>query len=46
MTKTAFNKKSLFTSKLDLKFKKGTSKMEHLKYCLEWCRNLDTSESR
>ena len=46
MAKSLFKKRSIFTTKFDLKFKEGTSKVLHLKYSLElWC-NLNISESR
>jgi hypothetical protein len=32
MVKAAFNKKSLFTSKLDLNFKEDNSEMLHVEY--------------
>jgi hypothetical protein len=36
--RAAFNRKeSLFTSKLDLKFKDETSKMVHLEHRVIWC---------
>ena len=38
MAKSAFNKKkTLFTSKLDLKFEEETSKMLHLEHGFLWC---------
>ena len=38
MAKAAFNKKkTLFTSKLDLKFNEETSKMLHLEHGFVWC---------
>ena len=37
MAKAAFNKKTLFTSKLDLKFEEETSKILYLEHGFVWC---------
>jgi hypothetical protein len=37
MSKAAFNKKTIFTSKLDLNLKEGTSKLLHLEHGFVWC---------
>jgi hypothetical protein len=47
MAKAAFNKKTLFTSKLDLELRKKLVKcLLHLEHSFVWCGNLDSSESR
>ena len=47
MTKVPFNKKkTLFSSKIGLKFEEETGKMLHLKHGFVWCWNLDASVSR
>jgi len=46
MTKTAFkNKKTLFASKFEFKFKEETREMLHSEHGSVWWRNLDISES-
>ena len=46
MEKATFNKKkTVFTSKLDLKFKEETSKLLYLERNFARCWNLDTAES-
>jgi hypothetical protein len=37
MAKAAFNKKTLFTSKLDINLRKKLSKVLHLEHCFLWC---------
>ena len=46
MAKEAFNKKTLFTRKLDLKFKEEISKMVHFEPSFLWCSSLNISEGR
>jgi len=42
MKEAAFNKKTPFISKLDLKYKEETSKVLHLEHSFVQCWNLDT----
>jgi hypothetical protein len=47
MAKAAFNnKRTLFTSKLDLEIRKKLVKCVNKKHSFVWCRNLDSSETR
>jgi hypothetical protein len=47
MAKAAFNrKKTLFTSKLDLRAKEEISELLHLEHSFVWPGNLDSSETR
>jgi hypothetical protein len=47
MAKPAFNqKKTHFTSKLDLRAKEEISEVLHLERSFVWCGNLDSSETR
>jgi hypothetical protein len=47
VTELAFNKeKTLFISKLGLKYKEGTNKVLHLEHSFLWRWNLDNLESR
>jgi len=47
MTEAAFHKKkTIFSRKLDTKFKEETSKMIHSENIILWCWKLDTSNSR
>jgi len=44
MAKVAFNKKTLFTSKLDLNLRKKVEKFYISNICV-WCYNFDIAES-
>jgi hypothetical protein len=46
MAKVAFNKKTLYTSKLDLNLRKKPVKMPHLQHFTGWSWNVDISKSR